>query len=94
MRMLPEQATAKLEVRWTLVLQAGSREGEGGTPQETDAWSAGRSTAGQRALRLDGARDWTPVYSGAAQAAMGGASAQALSKKVGCLVEGWVVESE
>jgi hypothetical protein len=53
--VLPVQA-AELAVRWTLAPQARTGGAAEGTAQETDAWSAGRSTAGQRALRLAGER--------------------------------------
>jgi hypothetical protein len=65
--------TAKLEVQWALMPQREQEEGVA-----TDAWSAGKSTAGQMALRVAGAEDWAPVYRNA-QALSGGAS-QALKK--------------
>lgn len=48
----------------------------------TDAWSAGRSTAGQLALRIAGTEDWAPVYT-SAQTLVGGAS-KALKKVMAC----------
>ncbi len=44
----------------------------------TDAWSAGKSTAGQRALRLAGTEDWAPVYTNAQT--LVNASSQAMKK--------------
>ena len=44
----------------------------------TDAWNAGPSTAGQRALRIGGAEDWAPVYSSAQTIAA--SSSQTLKK--------------
>ena len=44
----------------------------------TDAWNAGPSTAGQRALRIAGAEEWAPVYSSAQTIAA--SSSQTLKK--------------
>ena len=59
-------------MRWALVPQQ-----RGGGAATTDAWSAGPSTAGQRALRLAGAPSWTPVCASGQTA---GAATQALRK--------------
>lgn len=45
-------------MQWALLPQH-----EADRERTTDAWNAGRSTAGQRALRIAGAEDWAPVYS-------------------------------
>ena len=49
---------ADLRLQWALLPQFQSDKS-----RTTDAWNAGPSTAGQRALRLAGAEDWAPVYS-------------------------------
>lgn len=56
---MPCQA-AKLELQWAVAPQYEQERAV-----ITDAWSAGKSTAGQRALRLAGVEDWAPVYSSA-----------------------------
>ena len=49
---------ADLRLQWALLPQHQADKS-----RTTDAWNAGPSTAGQRALRIAGAEDWAPVYS-------------------------------
>ena len=49
---------ADLRLQWALLPQFQADKS-----RTTDAWNAGPSTAGQRALRIAGADDWAPVYS-------------------------------
>ncbi|KAK9908805.1 hypothetical protein WJX75_003140 [Coccomyxa subellipsoidea] len=64
---------AKLQLQWAVVPQYKQEHAV-----TTDAWSAGKSTAGQRALRLAGAEDWAPVYTSAQT--LVNSSSQALKK--------------
>ena len=67
---------AKLQLQWAVVPQYEQEH-----TVTTDAWSAGKSTAGQRALRLAGVEDWAPVYTSAQT--LVNSSSQAM-KKVTC----------
>ena len=69
---------AKLQLQWAVVPQYKQEHAV-----TTDAWSAGKSTAGQRALRLAGAEDWAPVYTSAQT--LVNSSSQALKKVLSSL---------
>ena len=64
---------ATVALQWALLPQH-----QADRSRTTDAWNAGPSTAGQRALRIGGAEDWAPVYSSAQTIAA--SSSQTLKK--------------
>ena len=64
---------ATVALQWALLPQHQADKS-----RTTDAWNAGPSTAGQRALRIGGAEDWAPVYSSAQTIAA--SSSQTLKK--------------
>ena len=64
---------ATVALQWALLPQH-----QADRSRTTDAWNAGLSTAGQRALRIGGAEDWAPVYSSAQTIAA--SSSQTLKK--------------
>jgi len=65
---------ASLKLQWALLPQHQADKS-----CTTDAWSAGPSTAGQRALRIAGSEDWAPVYTSSQTIA---ASSSQVLKKV------------
>lgn len=64
---------ADVRLQWALLPQHHADKS-----RTTDAWNAGPSTTGQRALRVTGAEDWAPIY--ASSQTIAASSSQTLKK--------------